>query len=210
MAHERVRLTYAFDAYCGWCYGFGPALRAFAAGNADRVEVRVRSGGLFTGGRAGPLSAHPYIPAANERITQLTGAEFGAPFQALLADGRMVLDSAGPAVGLVALRRQVPSRQVEFAGALQRAFYRDGLDLSAPATYEVLADRLALDPRAVTGALDDPAVHAEARQDVREVRALGVEGFPTLLLHTPGGPRRLGGPVSSADELTAALDRHLA
>ncbi|TVL89456.1 DsbA family protein [Streptomyces sp. SAJ15] len=211
MEKERARLTYAFDAYCGWCYGFGPALRRFAADNAARVDIRVLSGGLFLGDRAAPLAAHPYIPAANERIAQLTGAVFGDAYRELLADGSAVMDSAGPAVGLVALRRQAPERQVEFAGAVQQAFYRDGRDLSAPETYRTLAERLGLDPDAVTAALADPAVREEAAREMRETRRLGVQGYPTLLLHTPaGGVRRLGGPVASSDDLTAALEQHLA
>jgi len=27
----RIQPTYAFDAFCGWCYAFAPALRAFFA-----------------------------------------------------------------------------------------------------------------------------------------------------------------------------------
>ncbi|MFF7680621.1 hypothetical protein [Actinacidiphila glaucinigra] len=42
------------------------------------------------------------------------------------------------------------------------------------------------------------------------MRRLGVDGYPTLLLHTPHGTDRIGGPVSSADALTRAMDQHLA
>jgi hypothetical protein len=69
---DRVRLTYAFDAYCGWCYGFGPALHEFAAADAHRIELRVLSGGLFTGSRALPTSAYPPVPKP-------TGASLSSP-----------------------------------------------------------------------------------------------------------------------------------
>jgi putative protein-disulfide isomerase len=78
---ERVAVTYAFDAYCGWCYGFSPALHAFAA-NADRIALRVISGGLFTGSRGAPIAAYPHIPEAITRITDLTGVSFGDGFPA--------------------------------------------------------------------------------------------------------------------------------
>ncbi|MET7335721.1 hypothetical protein [Nonomuraea sp. NPDC005650] len=65
---DRIRLTYAFDAYCGWCYGLGPALRQFADGNADRIELRVLSGGLFSGPRALPVAAYPHIPTGAHRL----------------------------------------------------------------------------------------------------------------------------------------------
>lgn len=54
------RLTYVFDSYCGWCYGFGPAIRGLAA-DADIADT-VRHGALFGGGRAAPSA-----PSATSR-----------------------------------------------------------------------------------------------------------------------------------------------
>ena len=59
---EPLLTTYAFDAYCGWCWGLSPALHEFAAINRDRIRLRVLSGGLFIGEGARPywyLYAHP-------------------------------------------------------------------------------------------------------------------------------------------------------
>ncbi|MFD4502993.1 DsbA family protein [Streptomyces sp. NPDC058457] len=207
---ERIRLTYAFDAYCGWCYGFGPALHEFAAVNADRIELRVLSGGLFTGARALPVSAYPHIPGANERIAQLTGVTFGDGYRAALADGNVVMDSADAATGLVALRSQPGANALEAAAAMQRAWYRDGRSLSAPGAYRELAAELNLDAEAVAAAFASPAARAEAEADVLEARRLGVDAYPTLLLHTAHGTDRLGGPATSADALTHALDQHVA
>ncbi|ARZ69233.1 DsbA family protein [Streptomyces sp. HU2014] len=203
------RLTYAFDAYCGWCYGFGPTIREFAAANADRIELTVLNGGLFTGPRAQPVSAYPYIPQADARIGELTGAVFGEGYAKAFADGTAVLDSAGAATALVALRQQAPERTLEFAGALQRAWYVDGRPLSDPATLRAVAETAGgVDADAVVAAHADPATRRAAEADFREVRRLGVDSFPTLLLHTPGGVRRLGGPMSDARTLTRALDQH--
>ncbi|MEV5493686.1 DsbA family protein [Streptomyces bobili] len=206
----RARLTYAFDAYCGWCYGYGPALHEFAAANADRIELRVLSGGLFTGSRALPVSAYPHIPGANERIAQLTGVTFGEGYRRALAEGVTVMDSADAATGLVALRSQPGANALDAAAAMQRAWYVDGRSLSDAEVYRDLAAELGLDPDAVATAYASPAARAEAEADVHQVRRLGVEGYPTLLLHTPQGTDRLGGPVSTADALTRALDQHLA
>lgn len=208
--NDRVQLTYAFDAYCGWCYGFGPALHEFAEENADRIDLTVLSGGLFSGGSARPIGAFPHIPGANERIAKLTGVTFGDDYERVLADGSRVMDSTDAATGLVALRRQAPERGVEIAGALQRAWYVDGRDLSDVQTYRDLATELGLDPDAVEAAYGDPESRAEALREFRELRQLGVDSYPTLLLHTDTGVHRLGGPVSSAATLTEALDQHLA
>ncbi|WP_068397738.1 DsbA family protein [Kribbia dieselivorans] len=208
--NDRVQLTYGFDAYCGWCYGFGPALHEFAEQNADRIDLQVLSGGLFTGPRAQPIGDFPHIPGANDRIATLTGVTFGDDYQQVLTDGTRVMDSTDAATGLVALRRQAPERQLEFAGALQRAWYVDGRDLSDAEVYRDLAAELGLDPDAVVAAYLDPASRAEAEREFRELRQLGVDSYPTLLLHTDRGAVRLGGPVSSAATLTEALDQYLA
>ncbi|EME99610.1 hypothetical protein H340_15516 [Streptomyces mobaraensis NBRC 13819 = DSM 40847] len=210
MARPRQTVTYAFDAYCGWCYGYGPTVREFAAVNADRLDLRVLSGGLFTGARAQPVGAYAsYIPQSDARIAELTGAVFGAAYSRAVAEGSTVLDSADAATALVALARQAPERTLELAGALQGAWYRDGRSLSDPATLKAVAAEAGLDAEEAAAAYARPDVRQEALAGFREVRRLGVDSFPTLLLHTPdGGVRRLGGPTTSAQALTRALDEH--
>jgi putative protein-disulfide isomerase len=208
-APGRVRLTYAFDAYCGWCYGFSPALQEFAAANTDRIALRVLSGGLFTGPRALPIAAYPHIPAANARIARLTGVTFGAAYEDVLADGSFVMNSTDAAAALVALRSRPGADTLAAAAALQRAWYRDGRDLSDTRTHRDIATELGLDADAVAAAFTDEATRTEVEADFREVRRLGVDGYPTLLLHTATGTHRLGGPVSSAQALAEALDQHL-
>lgn len=204
-----VELTYAFDAYCGWCYGFAPALHRFVDANADQIHLRVLSGGLFSGAAAGPIGAYPHIPAANERIARLTGVTFGTPYQRMLAEGTTVMDSTAAATGLVALRQQAPERSLELAAAIQAAWYLHGRDLRDVAVYRDIAAEKGLDVQAVTEAYAHPAVQAEAEQDFRVLRRLGVSQYPTLLLHSDTGVHRLGGPISSAEALTAALDAQL-
>jgi hypothetical protein len=48
-----------------------------------------------------------------------------------------------------------------------------------------------------------------AEGEFRQLRQLGVDSYPPLLLHTCMGVHRLGGPVSSAASLTEGLERHL-
>ncbi|MFV2116955.1 DsbA family protein [Streptomyces sp. Act-28] len=204
-----VELTYAFDAYCGWCYGFAPALHRFVEANADRIHLRVLSGGLFSGAAAGPISAYPHIPAANERITRLTGVTFGTPYQRMLAEGTTVMDSTAAATGLVALHRQAPKRAPEFAAAIQEAWYLHGRDLRDVAVYRRIAAEKGLDVQAVTEAYAHSSARAEAERDFRTLRRLGVSQYPTVLLHSDTGVHRLGGPASSTEALTAALDAQL-
>ncbi|MGW1002437.1 DsbA family protein [Streptomyces sp. NPDC002520] len=206
---ERASLTYAFDAYCPWCYGFGPALREFAEDNAHRVRLGVLSAGLFTGARVRPVAAYPNLPAERDRIARLTGVVFGAGYERALSQGTTVLDSAAAAAGLSALRDQPGIGELDAAEAVQRAWFVDGRSLSDAAVYRDIADEFGADADAVAAAFASPAGREKARADFRALRRLRVTSYPTLLLHTADGADQMGGAASTAASLTAALDQRL-
>ncbi|MFF5370180.1 DsbA family protein [Streptomyces sp. NPDC013187] len=175
-----MKLSYVFDAYCGWSHGFSRTLREVVSRNPE-LDVEVVSGGLFTGPRRVPIREFGYVQGANAKIAELTGAEFGEAYDRLIADGSFVMDSEAAARGVAALRQVAPTRQVESAAALQRAFYVDGLSLSDAATYRKVAEESGLDADAVIAAFEAPRAQEAAEADFRRAAALGVTGFPTLL-----------------------------
>ncbi|MFF8873310.1 DsbA family protein [Streptomyces massasporeus] len=175
-----MQLVYAFDAYCGWSHGFSSTLRQVVTHHPD-LPVEVISGGLFTGPRRVPIREFGYVQGANAHIAELTGAELGEGYDRLIADGSFVMDSEAAARGVAALRRVAPGRAAELAGALQRAFYVDGLSLSDAATYRKFAEEAGLDADAVVAAFDSPQAYDAVADDFRRCAELGVTGFPTLL-----------------------------
>lgn len=197
-------LIYVVDTYCGWCYGFGPTVRELAAD--PEVNLTVRHGALFTGDRSAPIGQYGHIPAANARISALTGVEFGQGYEAMLAEGATVMDSNDAARGLMALRQVAgEDRALEAVSALQAAFYGEGLSLSSEAAYDFAAERLGVDAEAVRVALKDPDVAARAAAEQQQVLGLGVDHYPTLLAVTERGLVEVGSPTASAAEIKAAL-----
>ncbi|WP_326731776.1 DsbA family protein [Streptomyces phaeochromogenes] len=206
---ERASLTYAFDAYCAWCYGFGPTLRAFAEDNAHRIRLSVVSAGLYTGARALPIAAYPHLSAERDHIAQLTGVAFGMGYDRAMSRGTTVFDSAAAAAGLAALRDQPGISELDAAEAVQRAWFVDGRSLSDAEVYRNIAGELGLDADAVTEAYRSPAGRVKARADFRALRRLRVLSYPTLLLDTAHGADQMGGAASTAASLTCALDQRL-
>lgn len=203
----KTQLTYVFDAYCGWCFGFGPALTEFVRQNADSIDLSVVSGGLFTGERVAPMSSAPYLKSANATIAAQTGAVFGDGYSQLVTDGRFVMDSTDAAIGLAALRAQDPTRALDIAEAMQITFYRDGRSLSDPETYRSIAESLQLDPSAAVSSLFTAASKDAARADFVRARRLGATSFPTLLFHgSDGSVVKFGSPTSTAADLTRDLN----
>ncbi|WP_304452352.1 DsbA family protein [Nocardiopsis sp. YSL2] len=199
-----MQLVYVFDAYCGWSYGFSGTLKEVTERHPG-LPVQVVSGGLFTGERRPSLGRLDFIPSANAKVTELTGAEFGEGFDRLFAEGSFVLDSGLAARGVAALRQAAPERAAELAAALQRAFYVDGRDLGDSETYRVVAEEAGLDADAVVAAFESPEARAAAEADFRRAAELGVSSYPTLIAVEDGRATLLARGHASADEVDARL-----
>lgn len=200
-----TQLIYIFDAYCGWCYGFAPTIEEVVASTG--LELEVRHGSLFTGDRAGAIGNYPHIPEANKRISELTGVVFGEPYQQLLSQGSMIMDSNGAARGFAALKILAgKGRDLDIAHAMQEAFYLHGYSLSEPATYEMLARHLHLDSSATIAPLYSDAVFNQARATQDWVASAGIQGYPTLLLEHEENCYMLGGVNESAQQLSERIN----
>jgi len=202
-----MKLVYVFDAYCGWSHGFSGTLSEVAARHPE-LPVEVVSGGLFTGSRRVPVRQFGYVQGANAKIAELTGAEFGAAYEQLIADGSFVMDSEAAARGVAALRQVAPDRAAELAAALQAAFYVDGRSLSEAATYRKVAEEAGLDAAVVVAAFEAPDAQTAARADFRRAVQLGVTGFPTLLAVEGDSVTPLAYGQATADEVDARFAAH--
>lgn len=203
-------VLYVADAYCGWCFGFGPLLKEFEAANRDRVEFRVISGGLFLGVRAQPISQYPHIPEANARIARLTGVRFGTAYNTVLEQGAFVLDSAAAAAGLAALRAQDERRGIEFFHQIQQAFYVDGCSLSDPDTYVRIATESGLDPDRAEQMLASGEADTLAQADFAMARTLGATTYPTVLVIDGNNVHRLPATGTPLDVMNRELAEALA
>jgi putative protein-disulfide isomerase len=206
---RQPHVLYVADAYCGWCFGFGPRLKEFEAANRHRIGFRVISGGLFVGERARPIGDYPHIPEANARIARLSGVHFGDAYNALLAQGVFRMDSMAAAEGLAALRAQDEARAIEFLHRMQQAFYGEGRSLSDAQTYAQIATEAGVDPESTKKALASGEAARLARSDIAWARELGVSSYPTLLFMAGDQVRPLPATGTALEVLNRDLDAAL-
>ena len=80
---------------------------------------------------------------------------------------------------------QLNGSRERYYEALQRAYF---LDARNPSDYETLislAKEIELDPVQFQEDLDSSVVQQTFREELNQVRSLGVSGFPTLIWHQP-------------------------
>ncbi len=148
------------------------------------APISVYAGGMIVGNRVGTIAEKAsYIETAYQDVERLTGIRFGSAFvDHVLKKGEMVLESTTPATALVVHRALQLPHPTRFAHRLQQAVYRDGMDLSSPSTYEVLAAELNVDAEDFVAAMQTEDIRRAAQEEFDYVAELGITGFPTLVL----------------------------
>lgn len=75
-----------------------------------------------------------------------------------------------------------PMQARALAKALYRAYFVEGVDISAPATVVDIAASAGVDRAALTAALEDPAIKERAKREVDAAVAAGVFGSPFFIV----------------------------
>lgn len=180
----KPHFIYVYDPLCGWCYGFSPVMTALWSHYAGEATLEVVAGGMVRGDRVGPVGeVAPYIREAYKQVEQRTGVTFGPAYlRDLLGEGRTVQDSEPPCLAHTAFRILHPDRALDFAAAVQKAIYFDGLAPRDRDGLIALAGTLGADTRAFARLLDEDDTWQEMINEFNRSEGLGVNGFPTLFL----------------------------
>jgi len=204
-----TELIYVGDPLCSWCWGLAPSLRTIRLKHPDRFRYRLVVGGLRVGSSAPPLDdrMRSYLAGAWREVEKRSGQPFN---HELLATAEFVYDTEPACRAVVAARNVAPDDVFDYNESLQDAFYRRGLDPTALATFLTVAREQRLDENAFQSTFESIEVERETRADFEDARAMGVHGFPTLLVRHNGSTRVIARgwlpPEALADQLAPWLE----
>lgn len=206
-----IKLVYAYDTLCGWCYGLIPALKHFTK-ERPHVEIEVLPGGLFVGEPARPYaSLVAHIRSAERRLEAVTGRKPSDAFHRFIAsDPKAYARSEVPGHALLQMNALDKSRSLEFAHLLQEAHFGEGKDLNEAQTYIDICDAHgfpALDIRALLKASLDDEILQKGFKACRDLRP---QGYPTVFVvnESVRGKEVLGtiGAAYAPEQLVMAFD----
>jgi putative protein-disulfide isomerase len=146
---------------------------------AAGVKVTFRVGGLRTGQQAVLDDAkRTYILQHWRTVAETTGQLFN--FSKALPSG-FLYDTEPACRALVVARQLDDSLVFAFLDSLQRAFYKDGQDITRPSTLRDLAVQAGYVQEAFSHAFDSEESQIATQADFTWVRNLAISGFPSLL-----------------------------
>ncbi|MFN7118045.1 MAG: DsbA family protein [Saprospiraceae bacterium] len=179
-------LYYCYDAYCGWCYGFGPVIKKIHELYSDRVGFEVLSGGMILPDQPRHIGVMAgYIADAYKSVEELTGIRFGQDylwhiFNPDLSD--WYPNSEKPAIALCIFKELYPDQQVEFASDLQYALHFEGRDLCDNEAYRHLLEKYNIDADDFYQKLGSEEYKEKAYYEFQLCKQLQVTGYPCVLM----------------------------
>ncbi len=181
-----MTVYYCYDAYCGWCYGFSPVMKRFAADFKDRLAFEVLSGGMIPKASAKHIGVMaPFIQKAYHTVEDYTGIKFGEDYLWHInhaGESDWFPHSETPAVAMCIFKELLPELQVEFAADLQYALHYEGRDLTDAEAYRHLLEKYELDVTDFYKKLQEPVYIEKAHYEFALCKQLQVTGFPQVLL----------------------------
>lgn len=211
---SQMKLVFVGDPMCSWCYGFVKELGALVERHPD-LPLAILAGGV----RAGATdllddSGKQFRLGHWARVEENSGLPFNR--KAFLARKNFVYDTEPVCRAVVTARRLAPEAdQLQVFGALQRAFYVDGLDTTDGAVLaEIAVAALQEQGKTVSaGAFHEEwkasATIAAVAAEFVHVRSLGVVSFPQLLLEVGDRLVNISPGYAKVDQLDRALSEAL-
>ncbi len=204
---DDLEFVYVGDPMCSWCWGFAPVLERMQ--EVYEVPVRLVLGGLRPGPSAEVLDDRLEAVLAHHwhAVAEASGQPFDHAFLKRRDGWRY--DTELPAIAAVTMRSLDEDSALSFHSRLQRAFYAEGVDITDRVEYPALVSGFKVDPGEFQERLDAEEMRAAAWEDFSSARAMGVAGFPTLLVRDGD---RLGVVTRGflpADQLLPALSEWL-
>jgi putative protein-disulfide isomerase len=179
-------IFYCYDAYCGWCYGFGPVIKQIAGEYKDTFSFEVLSGGMIINETPKPIAVMAgYIQNAYKIVEEHTGIQFGSDFLWHINNpdkSDWFLNSEKSAIALCVFKDYYPDQQVAFASDLQYAFNYEGRDLCDDEAYRHLLEKYAIPAEDFYPKLHSEEYKEKAYYEFALVKQLQVTGFPAVLM----------------------------
>jgi putative protein-disulfide isomerase len=202
------RIFYFADPMCSWCWGFSPVIARIVADHSDKAPVRLVVGGLRAGATE-PMDER--AKAAIRSHWKHVHAATGQPFDFGFFDREGFVYDTGPACrAAVAMRNLAPDQTFPYLETLQRGFYAEGRDVTDPAVLASLAEQFCAGAGVFAAVYAAPEVEEATMADFRLTQALGIAGFPAVVLKDEAGLTPLTLGYQPFADLGPALEAWLA
>ncbi len=179
-------LYYVHDPMCSWCWGFSQTWNTIRDNLPQQVATQFVLGGLA------PDSNEPMPPTMQHYLQQtwqqiehaIPGTQFNHEFWSTNTPRRSTYPSCRAVLAAKAQNKQF---EVPMIQAIQRAYYQEAKNPSDDTTLIKIANHVGCDEDHFSQALNSEQTKQALSSQIQFARALGAQGFPSLVLETESG-----------------------
>ena len=179
MAQTKAKLIYIADPMCSWCYGFTNELSKALKNLDNNVEFQLIMGGLRPYNTETMSDLGEFLRGHWKHVEERSGKKFN---YAILKNESFVYDTEPPSRAVLVMRQLNPEKEFDFFKAIQTSFYVENKNTNEVETYLVLADKFGVNRAKFRAMFESEAMKQAARKDFENAAAMGVRGFPTVVL----------------------------
>ncbi len=183
VSDSKPTLVYIPDALCSHSYGFEPQIRKIRNHFADRLHFELINGGLRHYGTKRIIENAGFLEQHWKEIEAYSGQPFNYE---LLKSPTYIVDSEPPARAVVVCREMNPEKEFEFFLAVERLVFLENKDANKLESYFELLEKFGLDKEIFTELFYSSIIRQKTKSEFERVAAMGVTGFPSVLLRVDG------------------------
>ena len=175
-------LYYVYDPMCSWCWGYRPTWTSLKNKLEPVVQVKMLVGGLAEDSNV-PMASEMqnFLQQTWHKISAELGTRFNFDFWSKCQPKR----STYPACRAVMIARKY-QQESAMCLAIQEAYYLQAQNPSEEITLVKLAESIGLDAGIFAQQLKSDELQQELIEEIRTVRSLPIQGFPSLVLAVNG------------------------
>lgn len=179
MSQQLPKLLYFGDPMCSWCYGFSPELSKVVDELGSEIEMEMIMGGLRPYNAQSMTELKSFLTDHWKEVNHRSGQEFK---YGILDSEEITYDTEPPSRAFIIVRALCPGDEFKFFKELQSLFYFENKNMHLAETYFAAVEELGLSREEFVKHFESDFYKKEIKEDFQKSSAMGVRGFPTLLL----------------------------
>ncbi len=206
---EKPELIYVGDAMCSWCYGFSPEITATKEHFKNELEFKLLNGGLRPYTKE-PMDAEmkKFLGKHWKEVAKVSGQPFA--YNILADSSRFVYDTEPAARAVATVRKLKPGSEFDFFKKVQNSFYVKNRNMADINTYLELLPDFNIDKELFKETFNSQQMKQAIAEEFKQVEALGVTGFPAVLLKVNGQYLMISNGYSKKGEVIKEIEKALA
>ncbi len=185
----QARILFVTDPICSHCWAMEPSWRRFLYHYGAHAEVTHLYGGLLPGWDGFADSAGIRKPTDLPPHWEEVAKRYGQPIDPSVWLTDPPASSYPASEAMHAVRAIAPEREEDYLRRIRQALFLEARNIARPEILRALAEEIGLDGARFSAAFEDPASTRAFAADRERMGALGLRGFPTLVVDGPASER---------------------